>query len=540
MRCIAAFLISLPVLAAQERPATVYQVYEVALEAASAPALPLADPPRVLVKGPHMEHRLQLFWDGEKTWKFRVMPLAAGRYTWTVAGSQAGLGGRQGAFEAVANANPAHDLDRLGPPWVARSRRHFAHADGTPWFWLADTAWNGALLATREEWEEYLEARKRQRFTAIQVVTTQWRGAMGDGQGRAAFQWVNGKLSVDPEFFRRMDERIAAINRHGMVAVPVILWALTGPTKESPGESLSSEDCILLASYIRARYHSYHVLWFLGGDGDYRGEKAEKWRQIGRAVFPSDLDKKPATLHPRGLQDPWPGLKDEPWLDFLVYQSGHGANADKWRWIAGQGMAAGAKLEPVRPVLDSEPNYEGHSAYRTQIRINDGQVRRAVYMGLLAAPPAGVTYGAHGIWPWTREPAQPVNHRGSGKGDHWRDCLRYPGGQQMKIVRDHFDRIDWPSLRPAQELVPNQTVDAEFSNYVAAARTEAGDSALVYTPKHQTLVLDLTSFKDSLSATWLNPRDGQALPAGRQAPRSGVRLTPPADGDWLLLLANRP
>lgn len=516
----------------------VYSTHEVVVQAASEPADPLDKPPCVVVKGPHMVHNLELFWDGGRQWKFRVMPLVPGAYTWTLTSADSSLKGKKGSFTAVANPKPANDLARLGPPWISKDRRHFEHSDGTPWFWLADTAWNGALLAAKQEWDEYLAERARQRFTAIQVVMTQWRAGLADENGKFAFRVQDGKLRVDPSFFQRMDERIAAINAHGLVAVPVMLWALTGPDKESPGESLSPEDCIRLASYIRARYHSYHVLWFLGGDGDYRAGNAEKWKTIGRGVFPGNLDKKPATLHPRGMQDPWPGLKDEPWLDFLIYQSGHGTDTRKWQWIANQGMASGWKLEPTRPVLDSEPNYEGHKSYRSGIRIDEAMVRRAVWMGLLAAPMAGVTYGAHGIWPWIREPGVPLNHANSGVADPWRDCLKYPGGAQMTVMRNLLDRIPWTTLRPAPELVKGPPVTEDFSNYISSARSEDGRVALLYTPKSQQFQLDLSSFRIAANATWLNPRDGSRRPGGKLAAQSGAAITPPGEGDWLLLLEN--
>jgi hypothetical protein len=537
MPALLCFLLVASVWAAPARP-VVYETHEVVLTASAEPANPLENVPRVTVKGPHMIHRLELFWAGGKEWRFRIMPLVPGAYSWVVSAKDTSLNGKKGTFTAVVNPQPAHALARLGPPWISKDRRHFAHADGTPWFWLADTAWSGALLATAEEWDEYLAERARQRFTAVQVVLTQWRAGLADENGRKAFAMQDGKLQIDPAFFERMDRRIAAINRHGLVAVPVMLWALTGPDKESPGESLSNEDCIRLASYLRARYHSHHVLWFLGGDGDYRGDKAEKWKIIGRAVFPENLDRKPVTLHPRGMQDPWPSFAEEPWLDFLIYQTGHGTDTRKWRWIAEQAMSIGWKFEPTRPVLDSEPNYEGHNSYRTGIRISDYHVRRAAYMGLLSAPVAGITYGAHGVWPWIREPGEPLNHKGSGIADPWRDCLRYPGAAQMTIMRNFLDRLPWTEFRPAQNLVIGPAPDAEFSNFISAARTEDGRIALVYTPVRQGVELDLSSFRIVVNATWLNPRNGQRAGAGKLEARKSVRMEPPEDGDWLLLLEN--
>lgn len=518
---------------------TVFQVHEVSLQAARPAANPLATPPRVTITGPGGRTvRTEMFWDGGLSWKFRFMPEAAGQYRWSVESADASLRGRRGSFSATPPAEPRHSLAKLGPPRISRDRRHFEHPDGTPWFWLADTAWNGALMSTAQEWDDYLAERARQRFTAVQVVLTQWRAGLADADGRTAFSMDNGTLKVDPRFFQRMDERMNAIGRHGLVAVPVMLWALTGPDKESPGESLADADCILLASYLRARYGAHPVLWFLGGDGDYREAKAEKWRTIGRAVFPPELARRPVTLHPRGSQDPWPPLKDEPWLDYLVYQSGHSVAPAKWRWLTEKGMATGWQLTPVRPVLDSEPNYEGHTSYNTSTRITDFHVRRSVWTGLLAAPIAGVTYGAHGIWPWMREAGVPLNHKGSGVADPWRDCLRYPGGTHMTVVYNILERLEWTTLRPARDLVEAPPPDAQFSNYVAAARSTNGRFALVYSPIEQELLLDLSGFRILVNATWIDPRTGARHPAGRLPARAATPLAVPPGGDWLLLLEN--
>src|SRR5690606_19576657 len=47
---------------------------------------------------------------------------------------------------------------------------YLEHADGTPFFWLGDTAWNLFHRLDREEAERYLEDRRAKGFTVIQAV----------------------------------------------------------------------------------------------------------------------------------------------------------------------------------------------------------------------------------------------------------------------------------------------------------------------------------------------------------------------------------
>jgi len=509
-----------------------YGRFEQALTAAQDYADPLQDV-RVEVEfsGPKKARvRTPAFWDGGRTWRVRFSPEREGAWRFRVL--TPGFSPSEGSFRVRAYRGP-NELMRRGAPRVSANRRHFVYADGTPWFWLADTAWNGALLSTDVEWQEYLANRAAKKFTAIQFVTTQWRAGRQDERGQKAFSVESGKLTVNPAFFQRMDKKFEAVAERGLVSAPVMLWALTSKEKESPGAVLPEEQAAALASYIAARYDAFPVMWLLGGDGDYRGEKAERWKKIGRAVFPPGRPHRPVTLHPGGMQDPWPLLKDEPWLDFLMFQTGHGSNERKWRWHATEGLAKAWTMTPTRPVLDGEPNYEGHISYSKE-PIGDYAVRRAAYYSLFVAPTAGVTYGAHGIWYWARKPEVPLDHPRSGVALPWRECLAYPGGNQMRVMRDIFDSIPWWQLRPDRSLLGDNPVDEGFTNYIVAASSEKKDFALVYLPKNEAVRLNLAGRKKPAQATWIDPRTGRRKPSGGVT--GAVELRAPDTQDWLLLL----
>ena len=494
------------------------------------------------------------FWDGGRVWKVRFSPERAGEWSFTTRSSDesnAGLHSQGGRFRVSGYRGP-NDLYRRGAPRLAPNRRYLVQADGKPWFWLADTAWNGVLLATREEWDRYLADRARKKFTAVQVVMTQWRAGRADERGQAAFTGVES-VRVHPEFFQRLDERIDQINEYGLVGGLVLLWALTSKDNESPGAALPPEQAALLAGYMVARYGAHHVLWILGGDGNYRGENVERWKAIGRAVFPEDLRsaelargagaaaagdarRRPVTMHPGGMHEPWAPYKDEPWLDVLFYQSGHGNNAKKWEWNATRGGAVDWKMDPPRPVIDSEINYEGHVDYHTKGIVGEAQVRRAAYYSLLAAPPAGVTYGAHGVWYWSRKPEVPLDRPRSGIAEPWWECLDYPGARQMQVLREVFESVEWWRLRPDRSLLTEDVDDPEWVRYPMPARSESGDFALIYLPGNESFSLNLAAFGKPVTAAWIDPRTGARTPAGRLAAQPAVVVKTPGAGDWLLHL----
>ncbi len=392
-------------------------------------------------------------------------------------------------------------------------------------------------MSNREEWRRYLRDRAGKGFSAVQFVTTQWRAGRADENGQIAFTGAE-KIAINPDFFRRLDEKFEAANDAGLVAAPVVLWALTSKDDESPGVSLPAEQAVVLARYIVARYDAYHVVWILGGDGDYRGSNAQRWKAIGRAVF-EGRPHRPVTMHPRGMQDPWAEYKDETWLDVLFFQSGHGNDPRKWRWNATAGMAEAWKREPARPVIDSEINYEGHLDYQTHQRIGEEQVRRAAWYSLLAAPPAGITYGAHGVWFWARQPVVPLDHPHTGAADPWFECLNYPGARQMGILHRILDSMAWWKLRPDRTLLPDDVEAPDFSDHVMVSVAEDRSFALLYLPRQRAMRLNLQPLRSHVYATWIDPRTGRREHA-LDWKGSVQEATPPSAGDWLLLLRAAP
>ncbi|NJN82357.1 MAG: DUF4038 domain-containing protein [Caldilineaceae bacterium] len=504
-------------------------------EAAFAGEREYADPIRNLTltvdfAGPADAHRrVDAFWDGGRTWRVRFSPPVSGEWRYTTSCSDpsaAGLHGQSGSFTAMPYAGDL-PLLRHGPVSTSADGHSLAHADGTPFFWLGDTAWNGVLKAQPADWDQYLETRREQGFTAIQAVITHWRSFPEDAVGEKAFDGLES-IQINPAFYQRLDAKVAAIAAHGLAPSPVLIWACT---PKDPGHYLSAEDCIVLARYEVARYAAYRPLWILGGDGEYRGESAQKWIETGRAVFGAVIDADHSlavTMHPQGIN--WPGddLRDEKWLTFHSYQSGHGDNDDHLRWLQHGPPATDWAIEPVKPIINQEPNYEHHLSYHSRLLFTAFHVRRACYWSLLVSPTAGVTYGHHGIWPWMEESGVPADHAYTGESPSWRESLHAEGAEQIRHLRTLFDALNWPKLRPAQDLLVEQPGDANPNHFIAAAREEEGGPVVVYTPAGDPIRLSISL----VNARWFDPRTGVWQAAGAGA---GAEFAPPDNGDWLLL-----
>ena len=478
---------------------------------------------------------VRAFWDGGNLWRFRFSPDREGQWTWRTHSADPAFDGRRGKFVCVAysGANPLYTHGALR---VAGNRRHFEHADGTPFLWIGDTVWNGPLKATPRDWRVFLRDRVAKGFNAIQFVPTQWVAGAGNADLRHAYVGTDS-IRIDPSFFQWLDLRVDAINEHGMLAVPALIWS--APSKPwalglNPGTYLPEDQIIVLARYLIARYGAHHAAWMLAGDGDYRGPLAGQWQRIGRAVIEDNSHL--ATMHPMGRV--WVGaeFRGEPWFQFHGYQSSHWGSQDSLRWITEGPPHTDWAAEPRHPVLNLEPCYEAHldmcgAPAEGRLPFDDHAVRRACYWSLLASPPAGVTYGAHGVWGWELSRQTPMNHTATGVAPAWREGMRLPGSAQMKILREFFESIPWWTLLPAQEMLASQPGVDDAQNFVSAARSEDGSLALLYLPAGGAVALRPGAMPEGTSGEWI-----EALSGARSKAGTGVSFTAPGPGDWLLLL----
>jgi len=529
------FLLVFPTLSAQNHDALKWHKYELIFNSSADYENPVQEvrSMEVTFTSPTgIAKTINAFWDGGRIWKTRFLPGETGTWYFATSCSDAkntGLNGQKGSF-ICKQVKETKDIYIHGPVVNPQGTYHLTHYDGTPFFWLACTAWNGALKSTDREWEQYLQNRVKNNYTAVQLVTTQWRGCDKSSEGLTAFEG-SGRIKINPGFFKLIDRKIDEINEYGLVAAPVVLWALqTGAGRElSPGYYLPDDQAILLAKYIVARYGANHVVWFLGGDGNYTGSFEQRWKTIGRAVF----DGKHLGIvaqHPQGRS--WIGevYKDEPWLNIIGYQSSHSNAEGTVNWITKGPMSQLWSRLPARPLINLEPNYE-----EIRTTITDKDVRNACYWSLFATPMAGITYGANGIWPWLRKNEKILNHSDAPWTSTWDACLNLPGSIQMGYLARFITKFEWWNLYPAQELLRYQPGDEQFNHFVSIVKTADNTVILSYLPVKSAIEIRKPA-NFTYNVKWFDPVKNTYFEGSTEDNGTTIKIISPSDSDLLMIL----
>jgi hypothetical protein len=122
----------------------------------------------------------------------------------------------------------------------------------------------------------------------------------------------------------------------------------------------------------------------------------------------------------------------------------------------------------------------------------------------------------------------------------WREALDRPGAADMKHVRTIFEARPFAELIPDQSLIIGQ--NPKDSLHVRAAISASKTFALIYLSVGQTVSVDLSKMKNTLVASWYNPREGTIQKIGIFKNTGYQQFDPPTNGtdnDWLLVLDDK-
>ncbi|WP_160164552.1 DUF4038 domain-containing protein [Pedosphaera parvula] len=472
------------------------------------------------------------FWDGARIWKFRFSPDQAGKWTYQTSCSDAAntnLNKVIGEFLCVKTTRKSR-FDLHGPIQLSHDQVCLEHQDHTPFLWLADIAWSGALLSKSTEWETYAGQRAKQSFTAVQWVAAPGRNS----RNQSVFESTSTTLTINLNLFQQLDSRIETLNRAGLLSAILPLRDLEA---QAPGlETIPEEQAVQLLRYMVARWGAYNVAWIIMCEGDNLSTQVARWKRVGRSVF-ANQHHAPVILHPGTTYWVLDEFRAEPWVDVLSYQSGQEADDNALQWLLAGPLAIDWQRVPLKPFINLAPYYENSSAPASVTQTS--MVRRLIYWSLLNAPTAGVSYGADGVWNWQKEAAnkRPNSNAGS---PVWQKNLTMPVAEQMKIVGQIFNSIEFWRLRPAPGMLVVQPGDEHPARHISATQSSLKDLSVIYIPEERSVDLKATTIPTPLKATWINARTGDRMDAVGYVAGPICRFITPQPGDWLLLIQPDP
>ena len=425
------------------------------------------------------------------------------------------------------------------PLHMSDDRRYLVDADGQPFFFLGDTAWSVVWKGQPEQWVRYLDRRRHQGYSVLQVNLLPWRSDIRDVEGNAPF--LDGDVTRPNEaYFARYDQFIGMAAERGLFTCLMLVWG--GPRPDLPGSWFTTDQAVSFARWAVERYTRYPMLWSISGDGPY-DEDADRWEAVGAAVEAADPNDHPTTNHlvtNRG----WRFLHHRSsWHDFHMIQTGH--RLDARPNIADQAFAY-YRAHPTKAFVNGEPWYEAHPDMSDRPRygplFGDDHQRYAFWVSVLSGATMGHTYGGQGIWNWKRPGDDETHVAGPQIGPTWDVALDHPGAEQVAIGARVLRSLPWHRLRPTPERA--RTVDREVPPVCQPACAQIdGELWIVYCPTGSGRV-ELLGLEDlGWQATWIDPRTGAEQSIGAvSVPGDGVWVAPPlpSEADWVLLLRPRP
>jgi len=417
---------------------------------------------------------------------------------------------------------------------VTENGRYLEYKDGSPFFYLGDTAWELFHRLTREEADRYLADRAAKGFTVIQAVVLAELDGLETPNAYGHKPLINNDPTMPNEdYFQHVDYVVNKARELGLFIGMLPTW---GKYWKTGSGVFNPANARIYGRFLGLRYKEAPIVWILGGDHN----PADSSEQSVIAIMAHGLEAGDGgshliTYHPRG-----PGLSSDffhtaDWLDFNMYQSSHAARDHDNGLFAERDYG----LMPTKPTLDGEPRYEDipvgfyNAGADPNRRFDDYDVRQAAYWSLLAGA-CGHTYGNNNIWQMWRPGRKPVIWAST----PWHEALDRPGASQMIHVRKLFES------RPFTKLVPDRSIVLDGPNYggakIRAARASDGSFAFVYSPRGEPFTVRMDAIHaPRIRETWFDPREGAAKPL-HTTDTSGIQtFVPPTSGrghDWILVL----
>lgn len=440
----------------------------------------------------------------------------------------AGNGVTEAATNTAVSASTPAPMQKLKV-----SGRYLSNEDGTPFFWLCDTAWFIPKISNSDV-DLYLADRAAKKFNAVLITCKYHNDVLFNGTG----PFTNDNTDLPNQvFWAHIDHIVTQAATNGIYVAMTIMWA-------EDYQSLIGTDtskAYRLGKWLGTRYKdNKNVVWVIAGEyDDATGWSKSVYDNVAQGLSDGDLGSHLTTIHP-GVSSSR-NFQSSSWLDFNMIQSGHWTdNKAHGRAENYELVTSDYALSPTKPTEDSENCYEDlpdgffSSGNANSPRITANTTRMKAYWAVFAGA-FGHTFGNENI----EIAYRPGDNNFGATARLWSDALNDPGAGQMQYLRTLIETHSFFNRVPDQSVISSG--QGTGLDRIQATRASDGSYALIYIPRGRTIGVDMSkvSTGSSVKASWFNPTNGSTSLIGNYA-NSGTRsFTPSTSGtgnDWILVL----
>jgi len=360
---------------------------------------------------------------------------------------------------------------------ISDNAHYLVYEDGTPFFYLADTAWASFGNVPLELWEPYLRYRQMQGFNALQisVLPIIHDRSVGPGLVEPFAKKDNGAYDFSQRneaYFAKAEKMTQMAVDYGFIPVLGMIWCCYAVQRNDANLNRMSLDEVREFSTFAAKRFKVSL-------------------EATKAVCPDAL----YTMHIAGGRTLHERLIDG--VDFYMYQSGHGAGSQQ----SSQGLAKQFQELPLKPIVNGEPCYEGHGRMGAKDRnkFSAFDVRRATWQSLLSGANMGITYGAQGIWSGQVKGMRLMAEKRKFEAYDWEFAYQLEGSWDVGFAKWVYENFKLADIEPV-DIVKNE------DNEIVVAADSAMTKIVAYAPYTTSIEFDIDLSEYTCSCINLNDR----------------------------------
>jgi len=170
------------------------------------------------------DYRIEGFWNGDSTWGIRFCLTQVGNWQYYVYEKDSSLIA-QSSLECTPSS--LHGFLRVDP----QNPHRFMYSDGTPFFLMGDTNWDGMSGGVDFEtrFKPYVDQRSLQGFNTVNLIVANDRYDYSANEGGNVFYMPTPTSrdhdKLNPAYFDWMDKRVSYCNEHGIIPSLFFSWS---------------------------------------------------------------------------------------------------------------------------------------------------------------------------------------------------------------------------------------------------------------------------------------------------------------------------